>query len=1141
MRLSLIQICFAITFVGISLARRVSAQDLLNRKVNISIENKELKRALLIIEKEGNVKFTYRPNIILTTQKISFNASDELLSTVLTKILSPLKINYKVVSNQIILSRSNFLSAETNVESQNSIITKTESEVVEQIVKGKVSDENGEGIPGASIALEGTSRGTSSNKDGTYSITVNGPKSVLIFSFVGYLPEKVIVGNRKEINIKLTTDAKALEEVVVVGYGEIRKSDLTGSVTSVKVDDKMATQNVSMDKLLQGRAAGVEVISGNGAPGAAINVRIRGVGTLTGNSEPLYVVDGIIMNSGGEVRQASTNGNYSQETQNGLTALNPQDIETIEILKDASATAIYGSRGANGVVLVTTKRGKSGKTAVNFRVSTEISRVSNKIDVLSGPEFALFDNEYSIINKATPRYPTTTSGLDSLKSIDWSDYSFRDAITQNYRLSFSGKVQNTSFYLAGGFSDFQGTVKNTGLKKSDLRLNLIHDVNAKLKITSNSSLMFQVNNWTQGTERLGQANSSMIRSILRKSPLIGFDDISESLEEEFLARESPQTWFEQFEDKSKEFRVLSALNFDYKLSNIFSYRLVLGVDYRNKSRSQYFGNGLWAGATTNGRATYSNLEYLSSEIQNLLIINPKLGKKHSISGTLGVTYDSNLSTQTSTVAENFFTPALGIDGFSLGQVTYPLTLGKAEVSVVSALARSVYSFDNRYFLTMTGRVDGSSKFADGNKFGFFPSFAFAWKISNEQFFKNLQSISDLKFRLGWGRTGVQTIGAYQTKGLYNAITYPNPSGSLAVGQVPARIANQDLTWETSSQFNIGIDAGFLKNRLKLNIDLYNKTSIDLLQNFPIAPSNGFGSIALNLGSIENKGVDIMLDGIIIEKPFKLSLGGNISVNRNKLLNLGLPLTTWGTQKIAAYPGINVSTSNLQVPANIFAEGQPVGMFWGLKTDGIVQSTDVNTPIYKSAKLLPGDVRFVDQNADGLINDLDKTYIGNPNPLFTYGFNSSISYKNFKLDVFFTGVKGRDIVNANWLYEGYASNPGGNIRRETYFEAWRPTQESNTFPRINYQTPTDLTDRFIEDGSYLRLSNINLSYVIPTKNNGLFSSLEVFISGRNLAIFTNYKGYDPDVNSYTFNGSLIGVDFNSYPNTKAVQVGFSANF
>ena len=1010
------------------------------------------------------------------------------------------------------------------------------------LVTGKVIDqENNQPLSKVNVTIKGTAKGFTTNSNGEFSISVPNKKAILVFSYIGYLSEEIPVGNRTEINVTLIKDAKAMEEVVVVGYGELRKKDLTGSVASVKVDDKIASQSASMDRLLQGRAAGVDVVSGSGAPGAALNVRIRGIGTLTGNTEPLYVVDGIIMNTASqEVRQASTNGNYSQENQNGLTALNPQDIESIEILKDASATAIYGSRGANGVVLITTKKGKEGKTTINFRSSIDVSQVSKRIEVLDGREFALYDNEFAVFQNQVPLYAGTK--IDSIKTIDWYDYSFRSAVSQNYRLSLSGKTQKTSFYMAGGFSDFQGVIKNTGLKRGDFRINLINEISPKLKVTSNTSLIYQINNWAQGTDRLGQGNSSMIRSILRKSPLIGLDTLSDIAEDEFLSGESPKTWFEEFVDKSTEFRMLSSLTFDYKFSKLFAYRMVLGADFRTKKRSQFFGKGLWMGMTTNGRATYSDLNYTSAEMQNLLLITPKLAKKHNLSGTVGVTYDNNLTSQTSTVSENFFTPALGIDGFSLGQNYYPLTLGKSQVAVLSALSRAVYNYNNRYFLTATGRYDGSSRFAPGNKFGFFSSFAAAWKISNEKFFSSINAISDLKLRLGWGQTGVQSIAPYQTRGLYNANTYPLPGGSLSNGQIPARIANEDLTWETSEQANLGLDLALLKNRVKFNLDFYNKKSVDLLQNFRIAPSNGFLSLARNFGTIENKGFDLMVDGVMLEnKSLKVSVGANFSINRNKLLDLGLPISATGIEKLSSYFGSNISTSNINVPANIFAQGYPVGMFWGLKTNGIVQRADQNLPTYKGARLQPGDIKFVDQNKDGIINDADKTFLGDPNPAYNYGFNTSVSYKNIKLDVFFTGVGARDIVNANWQFDGYASNRNANIRKEAYYQAWRPTAESNTFPRIGVSIPSDLSDRFIEDGSYLRLSNLNLSYLLTPKNKRVFSNIEFFVSGRNLLLFTDYKGFDPDVNSNTFNGSLIGVDFNSYPNSKSVNFGLSANF
>ena len=1143
MRITLAQIVLAVCFMSIGLARTAEAQTDLNQKIYLQVQDESFSKVLKGIEKQTKIRFVYSSKLIKSDRKTSISFVGETLSNVLDNLLLPRQLDYEVTGNMIILKKTEHLKM-SNMDVLPPKIIESIREIPAFVVSGIITDEKGEPLVGASVVLKGTTKGTVTDENGKYTLDLTDAdkKGTLIVSFVGYDNQSIDIKERNLINIILE-GGKALDEVVVVGYGSVKKSDLTGSVSSVKVDDKVASQTISMDKLLQGRAAGVDVISGNGAPGAAINVRIRGTGTLTGNTEPLYVVDGIIMNTANqEVRQASNNGNYSQETQNGLTALNPQDIESMEILKDASATAIYGSRGANGVVLITTKKGKSGKTAVNFRANTELSEISKRLDVLDGREFALYDNEYTKINNpnAIPKYSETTEGLDSLKYIDWQDYSYRRAVSQNYRLSFAGQVQKTNFYLAAGFSDFQGVIKNSGLKKGDIKLNLIHEVNSRLKISSNSSIIYQINNWVQGTERLGGANSSLIRAIIRKSPLIGYDE-NTAAAEEFVLKESPETWFQQFEDKSHEFRVLSSLNFDYKLSNVFSYKLVLGGDYRNKSRSQYFGTGLFMGSTTNGRATYSNLEYTSAEIQNLLNIKPKLGRSHNLLGTIGLTYDTNLSTSRASTAENFFTPVLGVDGFTLGQVFNPLALNKTQVSVMSALARANYSYKNRYYLTMTGRVDGSSRFAEGNKFGFFPSFVFAWRASNERFLKNVESISDLKFRLGWGQTGVQTIGAYSTKLLYNTTSYPSPTGSLQIGQTVARIANQALTWETSEQSNLGVDIGLLNNRLKITADIYKKTSIDLLQNFPIAPSNGFSNVALNFGSIENKGLEIAADAIILDKTVRWSLGGNITFNRNKLVNLGLQPAAWGTQQLIAYTGAFISTSGLNTPANLFVEGQPVGTFWGLKTAGIIQSNDTATVTYKGAKQVPGDIKFIDQNKDGVINDLDKTFLGNPNPQFSYGINTSVSYKRVKLDLFFTGVYGRDVLNANLLTENYASFQGQNIRRETYYEAWRPNKESTTFPRIGYVSPTDVTDRFIEDASYLRLSNINISYQIPFKNSKSLSNLEVFVSGRNLFLITKYSGFDPDVNSYTFNGSLIGVDWNSYPNTKAVTFGISANF
>ncbi|MCL4482372.1 MAG: TonB-dependent receptor [Bacteroidetes bacterium] len=1009
-------------------------------------------------------------------------------------------------------------------------------------ISGRVSGEDGVYLPGVSVVVKGTTQGMSTDANGNYSLKAP-ENSVLVFSFIGCQTQEVKVKGTKPINVVMKNSTEALDEVVVVGYGTMKRSDVTGSVTTVKVDPREATQVNTVDKLLQGKAAGIDVVSGNGAPGAALNVKIRGVGTLTGNTEPLYVVDGVIINTASqEVPTGFQNGNYTQETQNGLTDLNPQDIESIEILKDASATAIYGSRGANGVVLITTKKGTSGKGIISFSTNTQISTVSKKIPLLDGKEFAQYDNELSGILGRVPKYSVTPAGLDSLQTINWQDYAEQISVNQIYRLTMSGKAEKTNYYVAGGFSDNQGIIKTTGVKTGDFRINLIQEVNSRLKLSSNTGITYQNNNWVQGTERLGQANSSMIRSMLRKSPLIGIV-VDPTVEDGFLSSESPKTWFDEFQDKSNEFRVISSLNVDYKFSKVFSYRLTLGGDYRNKSRQLFWGPDLWAGSTTNGKATYAELRSMSYDIENLLLINKAFGKFHKLNGTIGITYDSNSLVNNSAQGDNFFNTTLQADGIGLAQVNYPFNFNKNTTSVLSALSRAEYSYHKRYLLTATIRADGASKFAPGRKFGYFPSAAFAWRASEEDFIRNLNLFSNLKFRFGWGLTGVQTIGAYQTQALYNFVQYPNPDKSLQAGEVSSRISNNQLTWEHSKQYNIGTDIGFYKDRLTVNVDVYNKTSSDLLQNFRIAPSSGFSTIAMNIGSIENKGLEITMNGVIIDKTVKWSLGGNIAFNRNKLLNLGLPSATWGTQDRIAYQGVNVSTGNqLKTPANIFIQGEPVGLFWGYKTDGIYQYSDTTTTlIYNGTKLVPGDIKFVDQNKDGIIDAKDQTIIGNPNPDFTYGINTSFSYKNLKLDLYFNGVYGRDICNANLVFEEYASIAGNNIRKAAWDGAWRPDNQSNSYTRIGYTLPTELNDRFIENGSYLRMSNISLSYSIPVEKLKIFSKLGVSISGQNLFIITKYKGFDPDVNSFTNNGNIIGVDFNSYPSQKSINIGLNASF
>jgi TonB-linked SusC/RagA family outer membrane protein len=1007
--------------------------------------------------------------------------------------------------------------------------------LAQQKVTGMITDEKSQPLRGASITIAGNSKGVTTDADGKFEITVPNSKTTLVISFIGFAKQEVSVGARTNINIQLQPESSAMGDVVVVGYGTVRRKDLTGSVSTVKFNEKEAAQITSVDRLLQGRAAGVEVTSGSAAPGGAINVRIRGLSSISGGTEPLYVVDGIIVNTATQdnanALKAGTNpGNSYQEAQNGLTAINPQDIESIEVLKDASATAIYGSRGANGVVLITTKQGRMGKGKIFYSSSTEWAQVSKKMPMLDGYEYATFRNQ----TRTTPQYD-----LKTIQPVDWQDDIFQTGITTNNRVNFSGRTDRSNYYLAFGYLNNNGIIPTTGVKQGDLRFNLIQDVNQKLRFTTRTSLLYRRNSMTQSTEQLGSAGQSIIRQILAKEPIL--DTLGPTVVDLDENVEGPRAWLQEYDDITKEFRVLQALSLEYKLSNAFSLRAMGGADIRYKDRRRWFGKDLSQGRLTNGQLGISTLKSYAYNLEAMLLFNKTYGK-HRFNATGGFTYDNSDIQNAYTVNEDFFTEDLRIYGMGTGAKVYPQFEDFTQSAILSALARMVYSYNDKYVITATGRYDGTSRFSEGQKWGFFPSVAVAWRASEEDFIKNLNIFSTLKPRLGYGLTGNQAINPYSTISRYKAAYYSTGNGSTAVGAVPALLANDNLTWETSSQVNIGLDAGIFNDRLTFSVDLYHKKTKDLLQNFKIPISTGFTTIAANKGSIENKGLEISTQGLIIDRQVKWNLGGNISFNKNKIVDLGQPEGQFGSRTLKAFFGVNVAGgTEFATPANIFAEGYPVGMFFGFETLGIYQQSDVtNHPLkFYGVPLQPGDIYFIDKNGDGNITDLDKDFIGNPNPRFTYGLTTSVSYKSLSLNVFANGVNGNHIANGNIL-KIENSSTGTNITKDAFYEAWSPTNQTGTKPRLLYVNK-DFTDRIVEDGSYFRLAMVTLSYSLPVSKIKFVSGFDVYVTGRNLLTITKYSGFDPEVNSFSYDPMRTGVDWSSYPSTRSMVVGVNVTF
>ncbi|MEM7367416.1 MAG: TonB-dependent receptor [Bacteroidota bacterium] len=1031
--------------------------------------------------------------------------------------------------------------------------------IAQQTVRGTVYGDENQPLPGASITVKGTTQGTLANNDGTFRILVPEEEAVLVVSFLGYSTKEVTVDGKTNISITLEPEVKQLDEVVVIGYGTVRKSDLTGAVSTVKVEDNVSRQSNTIDQLLQGRAAGVQVTQNGSAPGSGISVRIRGTNSLRGNNEPLYVIDGVIISSAGEdVAPAGGVGNAGQETQNGLNGLNPRDIESIEVLKDASATAIYGSRGANGVVLITTKKGKSGKAKINGFVTRGFRTVVKKYDVLDGRSYAQYQNEFNLLNGSDVNYHiegenvypiTSEAGRRVISStpaqmFNWQDEIYQMGANTTAGGSISGGSEEGNYYLSAGYNDQNGLVDNSRFQSGDLRFNLDRNVGDKLKVEARFSAFYSQSDFAEAGDLIGN-NQSFIRNILSFNPLLT-EEIDDFTEE--LGNANPYAWVNDFDDKSVESRYIGSLALTYSLPiKGLKYQIKAGGNVRDKDRRRFYGLTTFQGANANGALQISKLNVKSFQVNNFLRYFRNFKRKHRVSATAGVTYDVRNVENSIYSVEDFVTTQLRTLQPFLGQViTTPLAIQAADQELFSVLARLNYTFDNRYVLTASFRRDGVSKFAPENRFGLFPSFAVAWRLVNESFMENLNAFSDLKIRAGWGQIGNHGIGPYGTLSNYgsnSSILYGTPANGTSVPIVLNNIANPDLTWETTEQLNIGLDFGLADNRITATLDWYDKTTKDLLQNIPIPTSSGFSNLLINRGTISNKGIEAGLNLILIGKEdLNLTIGGNIAFNRTRIESLGIPLDTilvdGSYQPKSFYTGANVSRGNIfKAPANIFIEGEETSLFYGFQTNGIYQTED--TDIVSGA--VPGDVRIVDQNQDGLIDDKDRTIIGNPNPDFVYGMNLSFQWKGLSISALINGVFGNDIANGNLIQMGSAEGTFRNIIPSAYHNAWREDKPSTTFPRIGYteQAAIAINDRIIEDGSYMRLNNVTIGYDIPLKS--LVERVNVYVSGQNLYTLTGYSGYNPEVTNFLYTGLINGVDWNGAANAKNILFGLNITF
>lgn len=1001
-------------------------------------------------------------------------------------------------------------------------------------ITGTVTSTNGEILPGVNVLLKGTSEGTMTDFDGNYEINVPDENSVLVFSYVGYEPQEVIVGNQRKINIQLVPDAGELSEVVLIGYGGQRRSDLTGAISSVSSEELEGVAATTFEQALQGRASGVEVTQATGMPGGETNIRIRGTSSVNASSEPLYVIDGMLVNSNGNETALGARG----PRVGPLAAINPNDIESIEILKDASATAIYGSRGANGVILITTKKGRSGAGTVNFNAYYGVQQVSNELELLNATQYAELVNDAQMNFGRNPVYvnPTTLG-----KGTDWQEELFRMAPIADYQLSFSGGDEKTNYSISGGYFTQDGIVIGSDFERYSFRVNLERDLSDRLNIGTN--LSYAKINSNGVLTGAGSLNQGVISNALQMNPILPVynPNIPGGYTYEHDRKEgiaNPVAEALEYEAVTNTSRLLGNVFAEYELITDLKFKTSFGIDAVTSKASTFGPNFLKQSESSMGEATISDLQALTWLNENTLTYNYSFNDTDRLTVLAGFTMQEFKNESLFALAFGFPDGRTGYHNLGAAENPQNPANSESEWSLLSYLGRINYALMDRYIFTVSGRADGSSKFAEGNKFGFFPSGAFAWRMSNEPFMQDQDIFDQLKLRLSYGVTGNQSIGPYNSLALIapfgEGVFNYGPEGTVFFGQEPTGYPNRDLKWETTRQANIGIDATFWDGRFSATADFYDKRTSDLLLGTPIPYTSGFQTTLLNVGNVNNRGFGLELSAEVFTGDFSWNTSGNISINRNEITNLSRD-----------------EDINLLVGGSVLREGYPIGTFEGYVFDGIFQSDAEASsgPKLRGETPQAGDRRYKDISGptglpDGFVDEFDRTVLGTAEADFTWGFSNDFSYKNFNLNIFFQGSQGNEMVNLNNV-NLMNLNGQQNVLAEAGLNRWTPENPSNLYPRANAGDVFNsvFSSRFVEDASYLRLKNITLGYELPAEVIARIgvNRLRIYGGATNLFTITDYSGYDPESNAYAGSTNIVGIDSGTYPLAKTYTLGINLGF
>ena len=1173
--LRITQILGAIIFVANLNANNSSIEKVLNQKVTIEAQNISLKIFLSEIEQQADVQFTYSTKKIKITHRIHVAAKNRKLKDVLNTTLNPLNIDYRVFNDRtIVLSKQKETSPPVqrqilDIQTLDRNVSQNELLSVQPPIEvtGVVTDESGYPLPGATILEKGTTNGAVTDVDGRYTLTVDD-QATLIVSYLGYTDLEIQVNGRTSIDIVLTESASALDEVVVTGYGRQVKRDITGSVATLSGRQIQNIPATSFENAIQGQLAGVQVSETSGEPGAGPTIRVRGLGSISAGNEPLYVVDGFPISKnvdlgvqGDNFRRGS--GRFRPPTQNPLGTLNPNDIASIQVLKDASSAAIYGSRGSNGVILITTKSGKrSGAPVVSYDAFVGSQSVANKLDLMSAEE--LIDYNKDATNNAYLQANPGASASDpnSMRSnaawriaddvqnpdgtdTDWQDEIFQSALMHNHNLSISGGGDNIGYYIAGNYFNQDGIIEGTGFDRYSLRMNLNLDVSDKFRLGLNLAPSYTSSDKKPAGSPYFARPPGIVYSGIVHSPTVkpyNADGTPNQLDNQsylltsdgqtssMTSASNPLAIIEGVDDKLNQFRTLSNIFAEYDLMEGLTFKTFLGVDINNYKRNFFRKNSLLYRTATSGEpyGQSSSSESFSWLAEQTLTYDRTFGTAHNFNAVIGYTAQKERIDINTVIADNF--PDDLVTTVSGGQVVQG-TAVQEEWSLVSSLARINYDYDDRFLLSASIRTDKSSRFGAGNKTGVFPSVSAGYRLS-----KGLTSIdwlSDLKIRASWGKTGNFLIPNYASIGLLDQSNYVF-GGVLSNGIAPITISNQDLSWEKTSSYDIGIDFGFLKDRIYGSIEYFNSTTSDLLLAVQVPAALGFTNALTNIGEVVNKGFEIMLTSRNTTGKLKWTTDLNFSTINNEVTKLGPS-------------GDPILSSGGAGNRHITRIGDPVGSYYGYVTDGIYQNqAEIEAgPVDMISTPRPGDFRWKDINGDGVIDPKDRTVVGNYLPDFTYGITNTFTYENISLSFLIQGVEGSEVLNLTRRHMGNGEANYNSYR--DWINRWRSPEDpgNGEIPRANRQTGNSNnrpSNYQVEDASYLRLRNVHLSYTFPSDMFGnSINSLRAYISGTNLFTITDYLGFNPEVNNIEDNVNVQGEDYGAYPLSRIFTFGINASF